>query len=97
MTAVFVLPLTVAVNGCVARVANVAVLGETLTLTCPRAYCGTAPSNSATTSMETKAVAFEVPGFMKGKFVIVFSPYSQFLLPRSWNEFCGGFKRRDGR
>jgi hypothetical protein len=47
--------------------------------------------------METKAVAFEVPGFVKGKFVIVFSPYSQFLLPRAWNEFFGGFKRRDGR
>ena len=34
LTAVFVLPVTVAVNGCVASVANVTKLGEMVTLTC---------------------------------------------------------------
>src|SRR5579872_1113242 len=81
VTAVFVLPLTVAVRGWVARVAKVAVLGEIETLTCAPAYSGSKTDNEAITTNETNAVAFEIVVVEKDKFVIVFSFVSTLVSP----------------
>ena len=48
VTAVLALPLTVAVNGCVAKVAKVALDGEMVTLTCALAGVGSAANKNRT-------------------------------------------------
>jgi hypothetical protein len=96
VTAVFVLPLTVPVNGCVARVANVAVLGEIVTLTCARAQSGSKAKSTAIATKVTNAVVFEFV-VAKDEFVIVFLSFFVRSFHLHEPSFFGCFKSRDGR
>jgi hypothetical protein len=96
VTAVFVLPLTVAVNGCVARVANVAVLGEIVTVTCARAQSGSKAKNTAIARKETNAVPFEFV-VAKDEFVIVFLSLFVRWFHLHEPSFFGSFRKHEGR
>jgi hypothetical protein len=73
VTAVFVVPVTVAVNCCVARVASVANDGEIETATCPTATWQTVPARTMTATRWPRMVVllnFTIR-MLEGEFVIV--------------------------